>query len=112
MQALRALPLGTFGAAADAVSAVLISLAAALTALKHRQTIEEHPILGLANDVQAVIALARLGIGTDVRGLPLAEARASQGPLNIPLMGRIPEKLGNKDSGRNAKGLVFTVRNT
>ena len=111
-QALRVQSLATFGPAADAVSTVLISLAAALTALKHRQETEEHPVLGLANDVQAVVALARLGLGTDVRGRSLEMATAAPGSLNLPLMGRIPEKVGNKDSGRNAKGMVFSVRNT
>jgi hypothetical protein len=49
-----------------------VALAAALSGLTHRPKTGEHahPILGLANDVQAVVALARLGIGTDARWPP------------------------------------------
>jgi hypothetical protein len=55
----------------------VVALAAALSGLKHRPKTEEHPILGLANDVQAVVALARLGIGTDARWPPGRRGRST-----------------------------------
>ena len=100
-QALKAQPLASLGEHADRVSAVLMALAAALSALQHRCATEEHVTLGISNDVQAAVALARLGIGTDARETPLPEAIGAPAPLAIPLMGK-----------SQFPGLKFTVRNT
>lgn len=87
---------------ADAVSDTLMRLAAALAALQHRAIAEEHPTLGISNDVHAAVALARLGLGVDARGIPLGQALAQRpGALDLPLMGK-----------SQFPGLKFTVRNT
>ena len=84
------------------VSGLLMRLAAALAALQHRATAEEHPTLGISNDVHAAVALARLGLGADARGVPLGQALAERpGSVDLPLMGK-----------SQYPGLKFTVRNT
>ena len=59
------------------------------------------PLAPKAVVVQAAVALARLGIGTDARETPLPEAIGAPAPLAIPLMGK-----------SQFPGLKFTVRNT
>ncbi len=87
---------------ADEVSDVLLRLAAALAALQHRAIVEEHPTLGISNDVHAAVALARLGLGVDARGVPLGHALAQRpGAVDLPLMGK-----------SKFPGLKFTIRNT
>lgn len=77
-------------------------LAAALGSLQHRTQVEEHPTLGISNDVHAAIALARLGLGVDARGVLVGQALAERpGALDLPLMGK-----------SQYPGLKFTVRNT
>ena len=61
-------------------------------ATSHRITIVQH----------ASVALARLGLGTDARGMPIESASLRRGgSLDIPLMGK-----------SSFPGLKFTVRNT
>lgn len=105
-QALKSRPLAGFGAAADAVSRGLMSLAAALSGLQHRTLTEKHVTLGIEDVVQAAIALARLGIGSDARGVPIPQAMEAQAPLGMQLMG------GGVMTGRETGQLKFTIRNT
>lgn len=77
-------------------------LAAALAALQHRARADDHPILGISNEVHAAVALARLGLGANARGVPLPQALVEQpGAIDLPLMGK-----------SQFPGLKFTVRNT
>ena len=87
---------------ADVISGLLMRLAAALAALQHRARADEHPTLGISNDVHATVALARLGLGVNARGVAVDQALAERpGALDLPLMGK-----------SQFPGLKFTVRNT
>jgi hypothetical protein len=56
----------------------------------------------LPEQVHATVALARLGLGVNARGVPIGEALAERpGALDLPLMGK-----------SQFPGLTFTVRNT